>query len=228
MRVAYNEIDPYCCAWLENLMSVGAIPIGRILQRDIKELRPDELAGFDQVHFFAGLGGWAYALELAGWDRPCWTGSCPCQPFSSVGKQNGFDDPRHLWPVWRRLIEERRPPVIFGEQSAEAVDWLALVRSDLVKMEYAVGAIPMEAACVGAPHYRDRFWFVADANSEPMERASIARPQSYSWPDESGLGRVVDGIPARVDKLRALGNAIVPQAAAAFVRAYMETRYDRT
>ena len=224
MSVAYNEIDPYCCAWLENLMVAGAIPTGKIFCRDIRDLQSDELRGFDQIHFFAGIGGWPYALELAGWAGPCWTGSAPCQPFSSVGKQHGFDDPRHLWPAWRRLISERRPPVIFGEQSAEATDWFALVRSDLVQMDYAVGAIPVEAACVGAPHYRDRFWFVADANSEPLERSSVSRSQSHSWSDESGLDRVVDGVPARMDKLRALGNAIVPQAAAAFVQAYLETR----
>jgi DNA (cytosine-5)-methyltransferase 1 len=67
------------------------------------------LRGFTQCHFFAGIGVWSYALRLAGWpdDRPVWTGSCPCQPFSAAGKGAGFADERHLWPAWHHLIRER-------------------------------------------------------------------------------------------------------------------------
>jgi len=62
----YNEIDPYCAAWLQNLMDAGHIAPGVIDTRSIEDVRPDELAGYTQCHFFAGLGGWAYALDLAG------------------------------------------------------------------------------------------------------------------------------------------------------------------
>jgi DNA (cytosine-5)-methyltransferase 1 len=160
----YNEIDRFCCDWLSNLMDANLITPGKIDDRSIVDVRPDDLARFERVHFFAGIGGWDYALRLAGWPvgRPVWTGSCPCQPFSLVGKQKGFDDERHLWPVWRDLIRERRPAKVFGEQVASATEWLGLVRSDLEALGYAVGAIPIQAASAGADHLRDRYWFVAD------------------------------------------------------------------
>jgi DNA (cytosine-5)-methyltransferase 1 len=173
----YNEWDPYAAQWLRNLIAEGLIPKGEFDERSIKDVRGSDLAGFTQCHFFAGIGGWSYALRLAGWpeDREAWTGSCPCQPFSVAGKRKGVDDERHLWPEFARLIKERKPSVVFGEQVAAASSWLAGVRSDLEEMDYAVGAIPIEAASGGAPQYRDRFWFVA--GSERAER----RPLSEGW-----------------------------------------------
>lgn len=160
----YNEIDPYAAAWLRNLIAAGHIAPGDVDERSIVDVQPDDLKGYTQCHFFAGIGGWSLALKRAGWpdDRSVWTGSCPCQPFSAAGKQEGFDDPRHLWPEFKRLIEKRLPSVIFGEQVASATSWLALVRRDLDEMGYAMGAIPLEAASADADHLRDRFWFVAD------------------------------------------------------------------
>jgi hypothetical protein len=119
-----------------------------------------------QCHFFAGIGGWSYALAKVpdGTISSVWTGSCPCQPFSLAGKQKGFADDRHLWPVWRELIRECDPAVVFGEQVASATEWLGLVRGDLEAMGYAVGALPIQAASAGADHLRDRYWFVADAD----------------------------------------------------------------
>ncbi len=160
----YNENDPYAAAWLRNLISAGLIAPGDVDDRSIIDVRPDDLIGYTQCHFFAGLGGWSFALRIAGWpdDRPVWTGSCPCQPFSVAGSKKGFGDPRHLWPEFKRLIEKRLPAVVFGEQVANATGWLGSVRSDLDQMGYAVGAIPVEAASASSDHYRDRFWFVAD------------------------------------------------------------------
>jgi DNA (cytosine-5)-methyltransferase 1 len=165
----YNEFDPYAAQWLRNLIDAGHIPQGEVDTRSIKDVSASDLTGFVQCHFFAGLGGWSHALRLAGWpdDRPVWTGSCPCQPFSAAGTQKGTADDRHLWPVWFNLIRECRPGVVFGEQVEAAINhgWLDLVQSDLESEGYACGAAGIPAAGVGAPHIRQRLWFVADTQS---------------------------------------------------------------
>jgi DNA (cytosine-5)-methyltransferase 1 len=185
----YNENDPFAAEWLRNLITAGLIADGEVDERSILDVRPGDLAGFQQCHFFAGIGGWSYALRLAGWpdDRPVWTGSCPCQPFSAAGKRKGFADDRHLWPDWQRLIAELRPAVVFGEQVASAAQWLRLVRGDLEALGYAVGAIPIEAASAGADHLRDRYWFVANA----MRDGAECRPGSGACPQEAVIG--IDG-----------------------------------
>lgn len=166
----YNENDLKAAAWLRELMKAGHIPEGHIDTRSIHEVTPNDLAGFIQCHFFAGIGGWPYALRLAGWaqEKPCWTGSCPCQPYSSAGKGLGDADPRNLWPVWFALIKECRPKFIFGEQVASAIKfgWLDGVSSDLETQGYAVGSCVLGAHSVGAPHIRQRLYWVADAASK--------------------------------------------------------------
>jgi len=94
----YNEIDPYAAQWLRNLIEAGHIARGVVDTRSIVDVRADDIRGFTQAHFFAGIGGWSLAARLAGWpdDRPVWTGSCPCQGFSAAGKGGGFDDPRQF------------------------------------------------------------------------------------------------------------------------------------
>ncbi|MCY1216847.1 C-5 cytosine-specific DNA methylase [compost metagenome] len=166
----YNEIDPYAAAWLRNLIAAGHIAPGDVDERSIEDVHPDDLRPYTQCHFFAGIGVWSYALRRAGWpdDRPVWTGSCPCQPFSAAGKGTAFDDERHLWPAWHWLIQECRPPVIFGEQvaSKDAEPWLDLVSTDLEALAFAIAACAFPSASIGAPHIRDRTYFVAHAESE--------------------------------------------------------------
>lgn len=168
--VYYNENNPEACAMLAQLMRSGCINEGIIDDRPIQEVQPNELKNFHRCHFFAGIGGWDMALHLADWpnERPVWTGSCPCQPFSSAGRQKGKRDERHLWPVWFRLIKECRPPVLFGEQVASAVahGWLDDAYEGLEGEDYAVGAAVLPACSVGAPHRRDRLWFVANHQSK--------------------------------------------------------------
>ncbi|ORL57142.1 DNA cytosine methyltransferase [Pseudomonas putida] len=196
MAAYYNEIDPYAAQWLRNLVAAGHIAPGDVDERSIEDVHPDDLKPYTQCHFFAGVGVWSYALRRAGWpdDRPVWTGSCPCQPFSSAGIGAGFSDPRHLWPSFAWHIGERLPPVIFGEQvaSKDADPWVDLVQADLEAMAYAFGAVPFPSAGVGAAHIRDRTCWVADANShrQPTRRLSVRpRRQVEASTIESGSGQ---------------------------------------
>ena len=169
MTAYYNEIDPFAAAWLRELIKAGHIAPGDVDERSIEDVTPDDLRSYAQAHFFAGIGVWSHALRRAGWpdDRPVWTGSCPCQPFSAAGQGGGFADERHLWPTFHHLIRERRPPVVLGEQAAskDGLAWLDLVSTDMEATGYAGGAVDLCAAGVGAPHIRQRQWFawLADA-----------------------------------------------------------------
>lgn len=175
MTAYYNEIDPYAAQWLRNLIAAGHIAPGDVDERSIEDVHPDDLRGYTQCHFFAGIGVWSYAIRRAGWpdDRPVWTGSCPCQPFSAAGKGAGFDDERHLWPAWHHLIKERRPAAIFGEQVAsKAVDaWIDLVHADLEAVDFAFASVPFPSASVGAPHIRDRNFWMAYADQQQWNRS---------------------------------------------------------
>jgi DNA (cytosine-5)-methyltransferase 1 len=138
----YNEHDDHAADWLEGLIATGLIPDGLVDRRNIEEVCPSDLDKFTQCHFFAGIGGWPATFRRVGWrdDRPAWTASPPCQPFSTAGLKKGFADPRHLWPVFERLVAERRPAVFFGEQSSNASDWLANVRGRMGWMRGARAA----------------------------------------------------------------------------------------
>ncbi len=298
----YNEIDPYAAQWLRNLIEAGHIAPGIVDERSITDVKPADLASYTQCHFFAGIGVWSHALRQSGWpdSRPVWTGSCPCQPFSTAGNQKGTADERHLWPVWFNLIRECRPPVIFGEQVEAAVNhgWLDLVQTDLEREDYACGAVGIPAAGVGAPHIRQRLFFVGHATSagrrtgwelkrsnemgrektspkwgttgnqfdrtieidsrlaDDIDAGSQGRLPGGAYekrqdqhghagrssatnfwancdwlpcrdgkyrPVESGTFPLAHGATARVGRLRAYGNAIVPQAAQAIIEAYLET-----
>jgi DNA (cytosine-5)-methyltransferase 1 len=199
-RAYYNEHDEFAASWLRNLIAAGHVADGEVDTRSIVDVRPDDLRGFGQCHFFAGIGGWSYALRRAGWadSSPVWTGSCPCQPFSLAGAQRGFDDERHLWPVWRELIRECGPAIVFGEQVASATEWLGLVRGDLEEMGRAVGAIPIQAASAGADHLRDRYWFVADADDAGSQGRRVLSERASEW--IAGTDGLADA--ARDDKQR--------------------------
>jgi DNA (cytosine-5)-methyltransferase 1 len=255
MSAYYNEIDTYAAQWLRNLISGGHIAPGEVDERSIVDVQPDDLKGFTQCHFFAGIGGWSYALRIAGWpdSRAAWTGSCPCQPLSIAGQQKGHADERHLWPAFYSLIEECKPSVVFGEQvaSPDGREWFAGVRADMEDLGYACGAADLCAAGVGAPHPRQRLYWLADfdqarrsnitSGPASAERDRIGTDGVGRWighwnsdgeqarfadgstrRTKSGVGIMVDGFPGRVAAVGAYGNAIVPQVAAEVIGAYLD------
>lgn len=250
MTAYYNEIDPYAAAWLRSLIAAGEIAPGEVDERSIRDVAPGDLVGFGQCHFFAGIGGWPLALRWAGWpdERAVWTGSCPCQPFSEAGKRTGTADDRHLWPEFARLIGVRKPSAIFGEQVASRAGraWLAAVRADLEGMGYAVGGADLCAAGIGAPQIRARLWWMADADHEgrqgrerqgqpdqareerPAARSKPLRPDRRPWPPGPGdidrIPLLANGIPGVVGGCKGYGNAIVPEVAEEFIRAYIEVK----
>ncbi len=154
-------------------MDAGHIAPGTVEEKSIVDVEAKDLEGFGQCHFFAGVGVWSHALRLAGVPdlAAVWTGSCPCQPLSVAGARRGAADARHLWPAWFRLIRQRRPAAIFGEQVASrpGLAWFDAVRADLEAEGYAVAAADLCAAGVGAPHLRQRLFFVAHAIGAGLE-----------------------------------------------------------
>lgn len=190
----YNENDPKAVTWLRGLIDYHIIPEGEIDERSICDVQPNDLRGFTQCHFFAGIGGWSRALQLAGWpqDHPVWTGSCPCQPFSVAGKGAGTSDARHLWPEFFRLIKVCHPPTVFGEQVASKAgrEWLAGVFADLEGVGYSRAGADLCAASVGAPHRRQRLFWVAHSSSTGLERwqEQFARPELQAAERGGGAG----------------------------------------
>lgn len=242
-RAYYNEIDPYAAQWLRNLIARGLIAPGEVDERSIRDVAPSDLAGFTQCHFFAGVGGWSYALRLAGWpdETPVWTGSCPCQPLSVAGQRKGHADERHLWPAFYSLIAKCAPPIVFGEQvaSKDGREWLAGIRADLEAVGYACGAADLCAAGVRAPQLRQRIYWMADSQvgrSRPAQPRNGEEETHGGWPHKASSDRrfidrfgnnyripksevpfVVNGFPGILGRISAYGNAIVPQLAATFI-----------
>ena len=206
MTAYYNEHDPYAAQWLRNLIAAGHIAPGDVDERSIEDVRPEELTGYTQCHFFAGIGVWSYALRQAGWpdDKPVWTGSCPCQPFSGTGKKGGFADERHLWPAFHWLIQQRQPNVFFGEQvaSKDGLAWLDLVQADLENTGYAGGAIDTCAAGFGSPNIRQRLYIVAErmgnAGQEGLSTLELETMEGPGRREKRGTteqsGRSFDGM----------------------------------
>lgn len=248
-RAYYNEFDPGAAAWLRELIVQGELPAGDVDERDIRDVRPSDLDGYTQCHFFAGIGGWPLALSLAGWpeDRPVWTGSPPCQPHSAAAadRKRGFDDPRDLWPIWfRNLMLPMRPDIVFGEQVDDSAAWIDRTASDLEDAGFTFGAGDLPALAVNAPVERMRTYFVAlsDGAGRGEQGGAVSVAAELMAPERAGrgsfygqyyttgeLGRtrriepgirpLAHGVSGRVGLLRGYGNAINPWLAAAFIEA---------
>lgn len=171
------------------------------------------------------------------------TGGFPCQPFSIAGKRRAENDPRHLWPEMLRVISQSRPTWVLGENVPHIANLvLGEVCSDLEAEGYEVQPLDIPACAVGAGHLRQRTWILAHLADRGQKADSAETPiqagQDNTRPEPAGelsggLGRLdwrpampavvrdVDGIPNRIHRIHALGNAIVPQVAARILRAMM-------
>jgi DNA (cytosine-5)-methyltransferase 1 len=199
MTAYYNDVNEDAAAVLTTLIEDGVIAPGDVDTRSIKDVQPDDLRGYTQCHFFAGGGLWSVAARLAGWpdDRPLWTGSCPCQPFSQAGRRAGTDDPRHLWPDFYRLISARRPTVVMGEQVAGKAgrDWFDGVRTDLAVSGWGSRPVDIPACAIDSPQQRNRLYWIAVADSASQGRDAAAQDRVHLGKEG---GRPWDGEPQRL------------------------------
>ncbi|MDQ0303845.1 DNA cytosine methyltransferase [Ancylobacter polymorphus] len=256
-RAYYNEIDPYAAQWLRNLIAAGHIAPGDVDTRSIADVRPDDLAGYTQCHFFAGIGGWSYAARLAGWpdERPLWTASAPCPPWSRARIWHraaaGEKDPRDLWPAFVPLVADRRPADLFGEQVSgrKVGPWIERAKDSLQKLGYAFSGTDRRSRDHEGPQGRERFYFSAHFGGtrgkglvsrrgtrtarpwrwrgEEDLRAIASAPfePGHSWPQPL-IRRSDDGVSPRVAALRAYGNAIDPYVAAEVIGAFLDAERD--
>lgn len=161
------------------------------------------------------------------------TAGFPCQPFSNNGKREGKNDERNLWPETIRIIRHTRPKWFIGENVPGIISWnngeiFSEILTDLKEEGYEVWPISIPATTVGAEHQRERIWFIAHDKSQriqgvrpegeqqpqPLDRPLLPlRNSNGEWEVEPDLRRANDGVPGKMDRLKQLGNAIVPQVA---------------
>lgn len=203
-NAVYNEIEPFLAKWLDNLISAGMINDGHIVCKSIVDVNPPILNEYEQVHLFAGIGGWSCALRLSGWPdtRNVWTISCPCPPWSRARIQNldmaGIRDTRDLWPTAFELIKKNKPREIYGEQVAgkAAEEWVFRTRENLEEVGYNFIGRTTKSSCVGAPSQRERFFFFAYLDGKrrsglvPSTNSGQTRP--WRWSSQKDLCAIAE------------------------------------
>jgi DNA (cytosine-5)-methyltransferase 1 len=166
------------------------------------------------------------------------SGGFPCQPFSIAGKRKGEDDDRYLWPEMLRVISEFKPTWVLGENVANLLNMgIETCLSDLEYIGYSGGVFLVPASAVNAPHRRDRVFIIGHVSNPNSKRykgferlyQDIGKVEEWGkstlgattklfndidWKErakQSGfLGRN-NGVPNRLDRIKCLGNAVVPQ-----------------
>lgn len=211
-----NDIDPFCCEVLRKNFTHD------IICRDIKTITGNDLQRVDII-----------------------AGGFPCQPFSKAGKKGGKNDSRYLWPDMLRIIKEIGPKVVFVENVFGIIKMvLHEVLDDLEAQGYWTETFVIPAYAVGGFHNRNRVWIVAlKADSfdpysnrfrsyqaqEHFKRGVKLSNEQISLPGplvsecvrkgtDTRVFRNIDGIPNRVDRIKAVGNAVVPQIAYEFFK----------
>ena len=205
--VGFCEIDPYCQKVLNKHWP--DVPI----YTDLKEISRDEeainnLPEFDIIS--AGI---------------------PCQSFSGLGNNEGKKDDRYLWPYLFKIIKQKKPTYILIENVTNFIN-VALdeLCNDLENKMYSTQSFSIPACSIQAPHKRDRLFCVAYSNSTSIQRRENIKKikrnwkkrnqfisrcsklfrRSY-WSGQSRICRILNGIPNRVDRIKGLGNSVVPQ-----------------
>jgi DNA (cytosine-5)-methyltransferase 1 len=176
--------------------------------------------------------------KLAGVTADVICGGFPCQDISLAGSGEGLAGERSgLWSEFARLIGEVRPRYVIVENVAALLGrGIGEVLGNLAALGYDAEWHCIPASYVGAPHRRDRIWIVAYSNGagSPLgpwfTRMACAAARSWPgiaaangswWSAEPAVGRVVNGLPGRVDRVRALGNSLIPQIVEIIGRAIM-------
>ncbi len=167
------------------------------------------------------------------------TGGYPCQPFSYAGKREGEEDKegRHLWPKMFEVIKQTRPTWVICENVAGHITLgLDQVLLGMENQGYTTRTFNIPACGQNAPHIRQRIWIIAYANSnskpndtinDSKRRRKLGKQRvdyvnGIHWDTKPNLCGVVNGIPRRMDRLRSLGNSIVPQIATAIGYSILE------
>lgn len=218
--VAFCEIDPYCRRVLRKNWPNTKVPI----YEDIRKLSGEQIKR-DVGRINVCVGGY------------------PCQPFSTAGERRGAKDDRHLWPEMYRIVAECRPNWVIGENVAGHISMgLDEVLSDLETLGYTSRALVIPACAVDAYHRRDRVWIISHTASERLEESWRVRfaigstkekdwqadhaVNGSRWPAEPGMARVAARVPNRVDRIKALGNSVIPALVERLGRAIIQAELD--
>ena len=173
--VAFCEIEEFPCKVLNKHWP--NVPI----YNDVRELSYEKLQADGLISGGRGI------------DVIC--GGYPCQPFSVAGLQKGEEDPRHLWPEYFRLVRELRPSYVIGENVGGHIRLgLDSVLEDLDSENYTVRCFSVEAASLGAPHRRERIFWIAEnmADSYPGFSELTDEEIQAGWHALNGSGSGFD------------------------------------